>query len=49
LAERGFDVRELNVGWKEWKAEGLPTEAGRVESTRAPPEREPREGRAKAG
>jgi hypothetical protein len=24
LAERGFFVREMNVGWHEWVAEGLP-------------------------
>lgn len=26
LANRGFDVREMNTGWREWKAEGWPTE-----------------------
>jgi hypothetical protein len=25
LAERGFFVKELNTGWTEWQAEGLPT------------------------
>jgi hypothetical protein len=28
LAERGFLVKELNVGWREWMNEGLPTEKG---------------------
>jgi hypothetical protein len=28
LAERGFLVRELNVGWREWLEERLPTEKG---------------------
>jgi hypothetical protein len=27
LAEQGFKVREMNVGWHEWTKEGLPTEA----------------------
>jgi len=26
LANRGLDVREMNTGWREWKAEGWPTE-----------------------
>jgi len=26
LADRGLDVREMNTGWREWKAEGWPTE-----------------------
>ena len=26
LAGRGLDVREMNTGWREWKAEGWPTE-----------------------
>jgi rhodanese-related sulfurtransferase len=26
LAERGFDVKEMNSGWREWKAAGWPTE-----------------------
>jgi len=25
LAEHGFFVKELNTGWAEWQAEGLPT------------------------
>jgi hypothetical protein len=25
LAEYGFFVKELNTGWAEWQAEGLPT------------------------
>jgi hypothetical protein len=25
LAEHGFFVKELNTGWAEWHAEGLPT------------------------
>jgi hypothetical protein len=25
LAEHGFFVKELNTGWAEWRAEGLPT------------------------
>jgi hypothetical protein len=25
LAEHGFFVKELNTGWVEWQAEGLPT------------------------
>jgi hypothetical protein len=25
LAEQGFFVKELNTGWAEWQAEGLPT------------------------
>jgi 3-mercaptopyruvate sulfurtransferase SseA len=29
LAERGFDVKELNVGWNEWTQEGLPVERGK--------------------
>jgi rhodanese-related sulfurtransferase len=28
LAERGLDVKELNVGWSEWVADKLPTEKG---------------------
>jgi len=24
LAEQGFFVKELNTGWAEWQAEGLP-------------------------
>jgi hypothetical protein len=28
LAERGFDVRELNAGWREWTALGYPLEIG---------------------
>ena len=27
LTERGFDVRELNAGWREWTAQGFPVEA----------------------
>jgi hypothetical protein len=27
LAERGFFVKELNVGWKEWTANKHPTHA----------------------
>jgi hypothetical protein len=26
LAERGLDSKELNIGWQEWIADGLPTE-----------------------
>ena len=26
LAERGFDVREMNAGWREWTAQGFPVE-----------------------
>jgi hypothetical protein len=29
LAERGFQVREMNVGWSEWTQEGLPVEHGK--------------------
>ena len=25
MAEHGFFARELNTGWREWVAEGLPT------------------------
>jgi hypothetical protein len=25
LAEHGFFAKELNTGWAEWQAEGLPT------------------------
>jgi hypothetical protein len=28
LAERGFLVKEMNAGWREWVEEGLPTERG---------------------
>jgi 3-mercaptopyruvate sulfurtransferase SseA len=28
LAEHGFDVKEMNVGWNDWKEAGLPTEKG---------------------
>jgi hypothetical protein len=28
LAEQGFNVKELNVGWQEWTADSLPTEPG---------------------
>jgi hypothetical protein len=28
LAERGFDSKEMNIGWQEWIEAGLPTEAG---------------------
>jgi hypothetical protein len=30
LAELGFFVKELNVGWAEWIADELPTHGGRV-------------------
>jgi hypothetical protein len=30
LAGLGFFVKELNVGWDEWKNAGLPTHSGRV-------------------
>jgi hypothetical protein len=26
LVERGIDVKEMNAGWREWKASGYPTE-----------------------
>jgi rhodanese-related sulfurtransferase len=26
LTSRGLDVREMNTGWREWKAQGWPTE-----------------------
>jgi len=26
LAERGFDTKEMNVGWAEWTQADLPTE-----------------------
>ncbi|HUL57898.1 MAG TPA: hypothetical protein VLU43_01410 [Anaeromyxobacteraceae bacterium] len=25
MAEQGFFAKELNTGWSEWQAEGLPT------------------------
>jgi rhodanese-related sulfurtransferase len=28
LAELGFDVREMNAGWREWQEAGLPEESG---------------------
>jgi len=28
LAELGFDVREMNAGWREWQEAGLPEERG---------------------
>jgi hypothetical protein len=28
LAEHGFFVKELNIGWQEWVADNLPVEAG---------------------
>ena len=30
LAERGYFAKELNVGWAEWQAEGLPMHSARV-------------------
>lgn len=30
LAERGYFVKELNVGWSEWLAAGLPMHRERV-------------------
>jgi hypothetical protein len=30
LAERGFFVKELNVGWKEWAEEKLTAHVGAV-------------------
>jgi hypothetical protein len=30
LAESGFFVKELNVGWKEWVEEKLPAHQGAV-------------------
>lgn len=30
LAENGFFVKELNVGWKEWQRERLPAHKGSV-------------------
>jgi hypothetical protein len=30
LAGQGFFVKEMNVGWEEWHAHGLPTHSERV-------------------
>jgi hypothetical protein len=30
LAGLGFFAREMNAGWAEWQAQGLPTETGRA-------------------
>jgi hypothetical protein len=30
LAEHGFFVQELNIGWDEWQAGGWPTHRARV-------------------
>jgi len=35
LAERGFSVKEMNVGWQEWVKDGLPTEKGTASSSAA--------------
>jgi hypothetical protein len=32
LAERGFFVKELNVGWKEWTANRHPTHHGKADA-----------------
>ena len=32
LAERGFFVKELNVGWKEWTYNRHPTHKGSAEA-----------------
>jgi hypothetical protein len=34
LAERGFFVREMNVGWKEWTALRHPTHKGKPDGMR---------------
>jgi hypothetical protein len=36
LVERGFDCKEMNVGWQEWTAAGLPTEKGDTASAPEP-------------
>jgi 3-mercaptopyruvate sulfurtransferase SseA len=35
LAEHGLNVKEMNVGWAEWKESGLPTEQGSPPATKA--------------
>jgi len=34
LAELGFFVKEMNAGWREWTAEGLPTHQGEAVGVR---------------